>query len=133
MVQTRESGAAAAQMGRMRAKGLTKLLGAHSLSEASNLVMYDGKRAVIKSCRPETSSIGITPTMEPTLDILLAAFEDKFGDIQVVRAFMSDVRKVMYDGVQRRTPLKMVRRADIERLGRPIARFKVREIELAGQ
>lgn len=131
MTQDRKSGAKAAEMGHRRAKGLAILLNAVSLSEQSNEVMFDGKRAVIKSCSPTTSSIGITPSMAPTLELVLAALEDKFGDVQIVRADMKDLRRVMYDGVQRNTTLKMIKRSDIEKLGRPIARFSVEKIELA--
>jgi hypothetical protein len=72
--------------------------------------------------------------MEPELDSLLAAIEDKFGDVQILRVAMSDFRRCMYDGIDRAGagPLKMIRRRDVERLGRPIRRFKLKDIEAAG-
>jgi hypothetical protein len=72
--------------------------------------------------------------MEPELDSVLAAFEDKFGDVQIVRVSIADYRRCMYDGIDRpgAAPLKMMRRKDVERLGKPIARFKLVDVERAG-
>lgn len=100
----------------------------------SNAVIWNGERAVSKSCRPGTSSIGVTPKMETQLDSLLAAIEDRCGDVQIVHVAIADFRRTMYDGIERKggRPLKMMRRSDVERLGRPIARFKLSEIEAAG-
>jgi hypothetical protein len=134
MPQDQESGAAAAKRGHLRAAGIARLLGAVKPKAGSNAVLWNGERAVIKSCRPGTSSIGITPGMEPELDSVLAAIEDKFGDVQIVRVAIADFRRVMYDGVARpgAEPLKMMRRAEIERLGRPVQRLKLSQIETAG-
>lgn len=109
------------------------MLGAEKLSPGANEIMWRNEVSVIKSGSQSTSSIGVTPEMLPRLASVMTAFEDKFGDIQVVRVAISDFRTVMYDGLTRPGgPLKMMKRRDAEKLGRPIARFKAIDVDAAG-
>jgi len=79
-----------------------QLLDAVSVEKGSNLARWRDELVVIKNCSPGTTSIGITPTMDPKVDALLAGLEDKRGDVQVIRVPAAEYRRVMYDGIDRR-------------------------------
>lgn len=79
-MQNRMTGAAANQFGREAAAKISKLLGAKRISGRSNEVLYDSKRAVIKSAHLRNIYIGVTLKMLERLDLIIAAFETLDGD-----------------------------------------------------
>lgn len=58
-------------------------IGATMTRPGSNEVSWKGKRAVIKSARVTTSSVGVTYLMLDTLDVVIGAFEHKSGAYEV--------------------------------------------------
>lgn len=80
MTQDRVTGAAANQFGKDAAVKIAKLLGAKITSGRSNEVLYDGKRAVIKSAHLGNIYIGVTLKMLEQIDLIIAAFETLDGD-----------------------------------------------------
>lgn len=134
MPQDRESGAAGRDYGLRMARGLAKLMGAERLSQTSNEVRWNGKRAVIKSCSPANDSFGVTAAMPPRLDVILAGFEDDQGEVQVweldARKFETAMRDSRSSGAIGGR-VKLVRKRFALTEGRPVARFPKGVIEVA--
>jgi hypothetical protein len=134
MPQDRESGAKGRAYGLRSAKGVAKLMGLTRPNNASNEVFWEGQRAVIKSCRPATSSFGVTASMLPRLDTILAALEDDRGQVQVWALPAADFGKAMYDSRSSAAVggrVKLVKRSLAMERGRPVARFTRAEIDSA--
>ena len=134
MPQNRESGAAGAEYGHRMAQALTKLLVAEKIASGSNEVVWQGRRAVIKSCRPRTSSFGVTATMLPRLDSVLAALEDDDGIVQVWELDAGKFRQAMRDSLSVSAAggkVKLVSRAYALAEGRLRAKFTKQQIDEA--
>lgn len=115
-------------------RALAKLLGADRISQASNEVVWQGKRAVIKSCRPGTSSFGVTSTMLPRLQSILAGFEDERGEVQVWELDAGKFKAAMYDSRSASAvggKVKLVTRSYARTEGRAVGRFTKAEIQAA--
>jgi len=96
MPQDRNTGAAANQFGRKAAMIISDLIGAKRLSKASNEVLYDGRRAVIKSAHLGNNYIGVTLKMLERIDVIIAAFENTDGHYDLytldVPTFKNNIR-----------------------------------------
>lgn len=133
MPQDRDSGTAAQRWGLAMGKRLAHLLGAKQLRRGSNEVLWNGRTAVIKSCRATNSSFGITAAMLPRLNCALVGIEEEGGGFTVhelpIAAFttgMRDSRSGKANG-----SVKLQTRAAVERHGKRVARFTRAEIEAA--
>lgn len=76
MPQNKETGAAANRFGKQAAGKIAGLLGLKRLSNVSNEVLYQGRRAVIKSAHLGNGYIGVTLNMLERVEIIIAAFEN---------------------------------------------------------
>lgn len=129
MPQDRASGAAGRAFGLMMGRGLAKLLGARLLRANGNEVRWKDKIAVIKSCATDTDQIGITVTMLPRLEVILAGFQDDSDHVDVFELDAEKFRAAMYDSRSAAgANLQMVRRRYAEAEGKQIARFSMTEI-----
>lgn len=111
-------------------------MGLKLVRAGSNEVVWNDRPAVIKSCRPGTSSFGVTATMLARLDAILAAFEDDRGQVQVWELSAAKFREAMYDSRSLASAggrVKMVPKAYALREGRPVARFSRLDIEAASR
>lgn len=134
MPQDRTTGAAGRDYGLRTAKGVARLLGLELARPGSNEVEWRGRRAVIKSCRPGTSSFGVTRAMLPRLASILVALEDEHGAVQVWDLPTAAFRAVMYDSRSHAAAggrVKMVARSYVLQEGRPVARFERAQVEAA--
>jgi hypothetical protein len=131
MPQDRASGAAAAAFGLEMGLALAKLLGASPLRAGSNEVRWNDQRAVIKSCRLANTSFGITTAMLARLDVALVAIEDRAGAYDVYEFPVSRFRAGMRDSMSGRADgkVKLLARSEVQRHGRPVARYSAAEIE----
>lgn len=136
MPQDQETGAAGRAYGLRMGNALAKLLGAAKLSPTSNEVRWNGKTAVIKACRPKTSSFGVTAAMLQRLDSVLVALEDERGNIQVhdlpaesFRSSMCDSRSSGSEGGR----VKMVSRRTAVAEGKLVARFAIVDVVAADE
>jgi hypothetical protein len=136
MPQDRETGAAGREYGLKMARGIAKCMGVSMHRAGSNEVRWQDGLAVIKSCRPATSSFGVTASMLSRLDTILAAFEDDHGEVQVWALSAAKFRAAMYDSRSAASAggrVKMVARSYALREGRPVARFSRVELEAASR
>lgn len=85
MNQDRESGAAGRAYGLRMGRVLAALMGAEKLSEHSNEVIWNGRRAALKACAPRNDTFGVTAVMLARLDDIMAGFENEKGDVEVWR------------------------------------------------
>ncbi len=83
MPQDRKTGAAGNQFGHENAPKIAEAIGATLTRDGTNEAMWEGKRAVIKSARKNTSSVGVTYSMLDTLDVVIAAFQHRTGPYDV--------------------------------------------------
>lgn len=83
MPQNRETGAAGNTYGHEMAPKIAAAIGATMTRPGSNEVSWNGQRAVIKSARKGTSSVGVTYSMLETLDVVIGAFQHKSGAYEV--------------------------------------------------
>jgi hypothetical protein len=83
MPQSRETGAAANRYGKETAIRIAKRLKTKKLSNISNEVERDGKRAVIKCAHYGNIYIGVTTKMLERLDQIIAALENEFGKYEL--------------------------------------------------
>lgn len=134
MTQDQASGAAGNEYGRRTGRGIAKLMGLRMLAPGSNEVAWENGRAVIKACRPRTATFGVTASMLPRLETILAALEDDQGQVQVwalpaakFSAAMRDSRSNSAVGGRVKLAPKTIAAAE----GRPVARFTRLEIEMA--
>lgn len=136
MPQDRETGAAGRDYGLRLARGVARCMGLEMLRKGSNEVRWRDGLAVIKSCRPGTSSFGVTAAMLQRLDAILAAFEDDDGEVQVWALPAEKFRSAMYDSRSLASAggrVKMVARSFAMREGQPVARFSRLELEAAAR
>lgn len=134
MPQDRTTGAAGRDYGLRTARGIARLLGLHLTRPGSNEVEWRGRRAVIKSCGPGTSSFGVTRAMLPRLESILVVLEDERGAAQVWELPVSEFRAAMYDSRSLAATggrVKMVARSYVLQEGRPVARFERAQVEAA--
>jgi hypothetical protein len=59
--------------------------------------MWNGTRAVIKACSPTTNSLGVTSTMLPRLEFILAAIETNAGLVELWALPQPEFCAAMYD------------------------------------
>jgi hypothetical protein len=131
MPQSRETGQEGNRYGHTMARGLARLLRAKRVKKGSNEVIWNGRRAVLKSASPRTTSIGITTLMLERLEVILAAFEDGRGVAQLYELSPETFRRFMYDSRSASAAggrVKLMRRVEVERRGRPMGGFPVQKI-----
>jgi hypothetical protein len=96
MTQDRASGAAGREYGLRMGRKLAALLDARPVSAHSNeVVLSNGRRAVIKACSPTNDSFGVTAKMLPRLDEILVAVESDRGDVEIWRLSPDKFRVAM--------------------------------------
>jgi hypothetical protein len=83
MAQNKDTGAAGNDFGRDNAPRIAEAIGANLTRPGSNEATWNGVRAVIKSAGKRTPSVGVTYSMLDTLQIIIAAFEQKPGVFEV--------------------------------------------------
>lgn len=136
MPQDSKTGAAGREYGLKMARAIARCMDLQMQRPGSNEVRWRDGLAVIKSCRPDTSSFGVTSTMLPRLDAILAAFEDDHGEVQVWALPAEKFRSAMYDSrslASAGSRVKMVKRSFAMREGQPVARFSRLELEAASR
>ncbi len=79
MPQNQSTGAEANAFGRVSAAKIAQAIGATLTRKGSNEATLAGKRVVIKSASRNTSSVGVSLKMLPTLDEVIGAFEQDDG------------------------------------------------------
>ena len=133
MPQDRASGAEAAAYGREMGRALAHLLGAKLVARGSNEVVWQERRAVIKSCRLANTSFGITAAMLRRLEVALVAIEGNGGSYDVYELPIERFRRGMRDSLSGAADgrVKLLPRAEAERHGRAVASFSRAEIDAA--
>lgn len=97
MGQNRETGAAGNAYGHRMGKAIAALLQLEKLSDRSNEVKWRGGLAVIKSCRPRTTSFGVTKEMLDRIDAIPVACEDGSGNVEIIELAADRFRLSMVD------------------------------------
>ena len=96
MSQNRETGAAANQFGKQTARKIAALLKVKRVSNVSNEVLYESKRAVIKSAHLGNGYIGVTLKMLERIKLVIAVFETIDGNFDLyslnVDTFKDNIR-----------------------------------------
>lgn len=130
----RQTGAAGREYGLRMARNIARSMGLEMVRRGPNEVRWRDGLAVIKSCRPGTSSFGVTAAMLARLDAILAALEDEEGEVQVWELSAAKFRSAMYDSRSAAAAggrVKMVPKAYALREGHPVARFSRLELATA--
>lgn len=134
MPQDRNSGAGGRNYGFRMARAVAHCMGLDLRRAGSNEVRWREGAAVIKSCGPGTPAFGVTASMLPRLDTILAAFEDDRGDVQVYELSTEKFRVAMYDSRSTGAVggrVKMISKSSAMRDGRLIARLSQPELSAA--
>jgi len=84
MTQDRQSGLEASRYGRRYARLIAKVIGAEMVGTKSNECMWNGRRAVIKTARSHTRSVGVLYHMVDRIKAVLGAFEQVDGSYRVM-------------------------------------------------
>ena len=107
MSQDKNSGRIAREYGLQAARKLIGALGGKQCREGSNEFLWDGKRAVLKSAKPNNTIIGVTPKMRPRLDCVVVAYQRPAGkgekrvfDLHVF--YKEDFGEIFYESAPRK-------------------------------
>lgn len=126
MTQNKETGAAGRDYGLRMGRVLATLMGAEKLSEHSNEVIWNGRRAALKACAPRNDTFGVTAAMLARLDDIMAGFENEKGDVEVWRMSAEDFRSSMRpspSAAARGTDTRLGRKSQMMSLGQRVATF----------
>lgn len=117
------------------AEQIIAILQLDRVSGSTNEVVWKDGRAVVKCCGPRTGSIGVTATMLNRLNAVLAALQQRNGDVEIIelsiadfKANMSESRSTGHDVGK----VKKVSRSCIRNLGKGVCTITAAEIGALG-
>lgn len=117
------------------AEKIITILQLDRLSGSTNEVVWKDGHAVVKCCGPRTGSIGVTATMLVRLSAVLAALQQRNGDVDILELTIADFKANMSDS--RSTghevgKVKKVSRSCIRDLGKGVCTITAAEIGTFG-